>query len=223
MELGISIEYKEQKKPNGLAEAFLIGEEFIDNSPVALMLGDNILYGNGITANLDNAVKNVKDGACVFGYHVSNPSEFGIAEINSELKCISLEEKPKNPKSNIAVIGLYFYDKNVVKYAKQLKPSTRGELEITDINKKYLDEGKLSINILSRGFAWFDTGTSDNILDASNFVASVEKRQNLKIACLEEISFRMNYISKEKLLKLSKKSYKSSYCKYLKDIANNLY
>lgn len=216
--LGINIEYKIQEKPNGLAEAFIIGEEFIGNDRVALVLGDNIFYGYGFTGRLDNAVQ--RDGATIFGYHVADASSFGVVEFDEEFNVLSIEEKPENPKSNYAVPGLYFYDNDVVEIAKNVKPSKRGELEITSINNEYLKRGNLKVELFGRGMAWLDTGTHRGLLDASNFVESVQTRQGLYIACLEEIAYRKNYINKEQLLSLAKPLMKTDYGQYLIKVAN---
>lgn len=216
-DLGLKIEYKVQEKPNGLAEAFIIGEEFIGNDKVALVLGDNIFYGYGFSERLDNAVK--RDEATIFGYQVSNPKDFGVVEFDKEFNVVSIEEKPENPKSNYAVPGLYFYDNDVVEIAKGVEPSERGELEITSINNEYLKRGKLKVELFGRGMAWLDTGTHKGLLDASNFVEAVQTRQGLYVACLEEIAYRKGYISKEKLLELAKPLMKTDYGKYLVKIS----
>ena len=218
-QFGISIEYKIQPHPGGLAQAFILGDDFIGDSSVALILGDNIFYGQHFSNNLSNAVSR-KDGATIFGYYVSDPQRFGVVEFNQKSKVISIEEKPEKPKSNFAVTGLYFYDNEVIDIAKSIKPSDRGELEITDINKEYLRQGKLNIEILGRGFAWLDTGTHESLQEAGYFVQTVEKRQGLKIACLEEIGYRNGWISKSQLLKQADLFYKTEYGKYLKRIAN---
>lgn len=218
--LGVSINYEIQSHPDGLAQAFLIGEKFIADSNVALVLGDNIFYGQNFSYTLKDIIINNK-GATIFGYHVNNPQEFGIVEFNSDKKVLSLEEKPKEPKSNCAVTGLYFYDNNVVEFAKTIKPSARGELEITDINKIYLEEGLLNLSILGRGFAWFDTGTHDSLLEAGQFIQTIEKRQGLKVACLEEISFRNRWITGEDLIKHAENFKKTEYGKYLLSISRD--
>lgn len=200
-EWGISLTYKVQEKPNGLAEAFILGADFIGNDSVCLILGDNIYYGSGLSKLVQEAAQKT-NGATVFGYHVNDPERFGVVDFDSNMKALSIEEKPKNPKSNYAVTGLYFYDNTVVEKAKHLKPSDRGELEITDINKLYLDEGKLDVKLMGRGYAWLDTGTHDSMMEAASFIATIQKRQNLKVACLEEIAYRMGYINKEKLVEL---------------------
>jgi len=218
-ELGIKLEYAEQEDPNGLAEAFIIGEEFIGDSSVALILGDNIFYGQGFTHLLQKAAKR-NEGATVFGYKVKDPKRFGVVAFDSEQNVISVEEKPENPKSDFAITGLYFYDNRVIEIAKSIQPSERGELEITDINQVYLDMNNLKVELLGRGFAWLDTGTHESLMEASVFIETVEKRQGFKVACLEEISFRMGYISKDELLKLAEPLMKNDYGQYLADIAN---
>lgn len=216
-DLGLKIEYKVQEKPNGLAEAFIIGEEFIGDDKVALVLGDNIFYGYGFTERLENAVN--RQESTIFGYHVSNPQDFGVVEFDKDFNVVSIEEKPKNPKSNYAVPGLYFYDNDVVEIAKNVKPSSRGELEITSINNEYLKRGKLKVELFGRGMAWLDTGTHKGLLYASNFVEAVQTRQGLYVACLEEIAYRKGYITKEKLLELAKPLMKTNYGKYLVKIS----
>jgi glucose-1-phosphate thymidylyltransferase len=216
--LGLTISYKVQPSPDGLAQAFLIGEEFINNSPCCLILGDNIFYGYNFSNILEKASE-LKEGACVFGYYVNDPDRYGVVEFDDSGSVLSLEEKPISPKSQYAVTGLYFYDDSVVEKAKKLKPSVRGELEITDLNRLYLEEKKLTVKLLGRGMAWLDTGTHQSLLQASNFVESIEERQGLKIACLEEISFRKKYISKEHLLELAKPLAKNQYGQYLMKIA----
>ncbi|QIG37183.1 Glucose-1-phosphate thymidylyltransferase [Ligilactobacillus salivarius] len=213
-DIGISLTYKVQEKPNGLAEAFILGADFIGDDTVCLILGDNIYYGSGLSKLVQEAAKKT-DGATVFGYHVNDPERFGVVEFDDNMKALSIEEKPENPKSNYAVTGLYFYDNTVVEKAKNLKPSDRGELEITDINKLYLDEGKLDVKLMGRGYAWLDTGTHDSMMEAASFIATIQKRQNLKVACLEEIAYRMGYISKEKLVELAQPMKKNDYGKYL--------
>ncbi|MDY9920643.1 MAG: glucose-1-phosphate thymidylyltransferase RfbA [Synergistota bacterium] len=214
---GIEISYAEQAAPNGLAEAFIIGEKFIDGDPCALVLGDNIFYGSGLVSILQNASK-LNEGALIFGYPVNDPERYGVVSFDENGKAVSLEEKPKNPKSNYAVPGLYFYDSNVVGHVRQLKPSPRGELEITDLNKIYLENQSLSVRIMGRGFAWFDTGTHSSLLDASNFVETIQKRQGTMVSCPEEIAWRMGYISSEELQKISYIYNKSEYGKYLERI-----
>lgn len=218
-DLGINLTYKSQNEPKGLAEAFIIGKEFIGNDSVCLILGDNIYYGSGLSEKLQS-MATLTDGATVFGYHVNDPERFGVVEFDEKMHVKSIEEKPKNPKSNYAVTGMYFYDNNVVDIASQIQPSARGELEITDVNKAYLDEGKLNVEIMGRGFAWLDTGTHESLLEAANFIATIEKRQNLKVAALEEVAYRMGWISKDKLLKLAQPMLKNDYGQYLKRIAD---
>lgn len=217
-DIGISLTYKVQEKPNGLAEAFILGADFIGDDSVCLILGDNIYYGSGLSKLVQEAAEKT-DGATVFGYHVNDPERFGVVDFDSNMKALSIEEKPKNPKSNYAVTGLYFYDNTVVEKAKNLKPSDRGELEITDINKLYLDEGKLDVKLMGRGYAWLDTGTHDSMMEAASFIATIQKRQNLKVACLEEIAYRMGYISKEKLVELAQPMKKNDYGQYLLRLA----
>ena len=218
-QLGINISYAIQKEPNGLAEAFIIGEDFIGDSRVALALGDNIFYGYGFTGRLKNAVSR-EVGATIFGYHVSDPENFGVVDFDKDGNVLSIEEKPKNPKSNYAVPGLYFYDNDVVKIAKNVKPSYRGELEITAVNNEYLKSGRLKVELLGRGTAWLDTGTHQAMLNAANFVEAVQTRQGLCIACLEEIAYNNNFITKEHLLAQAKRFEKTDYGKYLYKIAN---
>ena len=217
--IGVKFSYAIQKIPKGIAESFLIAEKFIDNSPVALILGDNIFHGFGFSSMLKEVGK--RDfGATVFGYQVQDPERFGVVEFDKNNKAVSIEEKPKNPKSNYAVTGLYFYDNKVVEYAKTLKPSQRGELEITDLNKIYLEKNQLKVEILGRGFAWLDTGTFESLLQAANFVQSMEINTGMKIASIEEVAYRMGYISKEQLLEISKKYKQNGYGKYLEKIVN---
>ena len=211
---GIRFEYAIQEKPNGLAEAFIIGEKFIDSDSCALVLGDNIFYGHGLTGILKEAEAR-KEGATIFGYYVPNPKDFGVVEFDENGKVISLEEKPQNPKSNYAVPGLYFYDNTVVEKAKSIKSSKRGALEIIDLNRLYLEEKTLKVNLLGRGFAWLDTGTHDALLEAANFVKTIQSRQGVMVACLEEIAYRNGWISKEKVLELAKPLMKSKYGEYL--------
>lgn len=218
-EIGLKLSYAVQEYPNGLAEAFIIGEKFIGQDSVALILGDNIFYGQGFTQMLQQAAKREK-GATVFGYRVKDPERFGVVEFDKENNALSIEEKPEYPKSDFAVTGLYFYDNCVIDIAKNVKPSERGEIEITDINRIYLERNQLKVELLGRGFAWLDTGTHDSLLQASQFVETVEKRQGFKVACLEEIAFRMNYISREQLLELAQPLKKNDYGQYLIDIAN---
>ena len=216
-ELGLKLEYKVQEKPNGLAEAFIIGEEFIGDDNVALILGDNIFYGSGFRGLVEEAAK-LESGAIVFGYPVKDPRSYGVVEFDETGKAISLEEKPKNPKSNYAIPGLYFYDNTVVEKAKNVKPSARGEIEITTVNEMYLSEGKLNVKNLGRGVAWLDTGTHDALLEAANFVQTVQKRQGFYIACIEEIAYAKGWINKEQLLKLAEPMMKTEYGKYLQDL-----
>lgn len=216
--LGLNIQYAIQEKPNGLAEAFIIGEAFIGDDKVALVLGDNIFYGYGFSERLKNAVE--RDEATIFGYHVSDPQAFGVVEFDIDFNVLSIEEKPKKPKSNYAVPGLYFYDNDVVEIAKSVKPSERGELEITSVNNEYLRRGKLKVELFGRGMAWLDTGTHKGLLEASNYVEAVQTRQGLYIACLEEIAYRKGYIDKDKLLELAKPLMKTEYGQYLVRIAN---
>ena len=213
-DLGISLEYAIQPSPDGLAQAFIIGEKFIGNDSVCMVLGDNIFYGFDFSRTLREASE-LKDGAIVFGYYVNDPERYGVAEFDKNGKVLSLEEKPEKPKSNYAVTGLYFYSNDVVKKSLGLKPSKRGELEITDLNRLYLEEERLSMKIMGRGMAWLDTGTHDSLLEASNFIATIENRQGLKVACIEEIAYRYGYISKEKLLQLAEPLKKNHYGEYL--------
>ncbi len=216
-DLGINLEYKVQEKPNGLAEAFLIGEEFIGSDNVALILGDNIFYGSGFTGLLEEA-STLKKGAVIFGYPVKDPKAYGVVEFDEAGKAISLEEKPKEPKSNYAIPGLYFYDNTVIEKAKNVKPSARGEIEITSVNEMYLSEGKLNVKNLGRGTAWLDTGTHEALLEAANFVQTVQNRQGLYIACIEEIAYQKGWIGKEKVEKLAKPMMKTVYGQYLVDL-----
>lgn len=216
--LGLKIEYKVQKKPRGIAEAFIVGEEFINGEKVALILGDNLFYGQGFSPVLKEA-SNLKEGAIIFGHYVKNPQHFGIVEVDEDLNVLSLEEKPIIPKSNLAIPGLYFYDEKVVKYAKKLKPSPRGELEITDLNSIYFENEELKVKMLGRGFAWLDTGTFDALLSASNFVQTMQKRQGLYISCIEEIAYRMGFITKEKLRKIAEEAKDNEYGNYLRNIS----
>ncbi|MDA3927810.1 MAG: glucose-1-phosphate thymidylyltransferase RfbA [Prolixibacteraceae bacterium] len=219
-QLGIKLSYAEQPSPDGLAQAFIIGDEFIGNDSVCLVLGDNIFYGYNFRETLEEATE-LKEGATVFGYYVNDPERYGVAEFDETGKVLSLEEKPEKPKSNYAVTGLYFYDNTVVQKAKGLKPSKRGELEITDLNKIYLEDKKLNVKLLGRGFAWLDTGTHDSLLQASNFIATIENRQGLKVACLEEIAFKKGYINKDQLLALAKPMLKNHYGQYLEKLVDN--
>lgn len=211
---GLNLKYKIQDSPDGLAQAFIIGEEFIGDDSCALVLGDNIFYGHDLPKLLSNAVKK-ESGATVFAYHVNDPERYGVAEFDETGKAISLEEKPAKPKSNYAVTGLYFYDNSVVSLAKTLKPSARGELEITDINQLYLEQGNLSVEMMGRGYAWLDTGTHQSLIEASNFIATIEERQGLKVACPEEIAFRKGFITADQVLKLAEPMAKNNYGKYL--------
>jgi glucose-1-phosphate thymidylyltransferase len=217
--LGVSINYKIQPSPDGLAQAFLLGEEFIGNDSCCLVLGDNIFYGYNFSKLLVEASNN-QSGATVFGYYVNDPERYGVAEFDEAGNVLSIEEKPRLPKSNYAVTGLYFYDKTVVEKAKKVKPSPRGELEITDLNKIYLEEKTLTVKLLGRGMAWLDTGTHQSMLQASNFVESIEERQGLKVACLEEIAFRKGYITKDQVIELAKPLLKNQYGQYLMKIVN---
>lgn len=216
-DMGLKLSYKIQEYPGGLAQAFIIGKEFIGNDSVALVLGDNIFYGHGLSNMLQTAAK-TDDGAVVFGYYVNDPERYGVVEFDSNGKVVSLEEKPEKPKSHYAVVGLYFYDNSVVSIAENIKPSPRGELEITDVNKEYLKRGKLSVQSMGRGYAWLDTGTHDSLAEAGAFIKAIEDRQGLKVACLEEIAFRMKYIDIEGLKKVSEKTKKSTYGEYLSRI-----
>ena len=217
-DLGLNIQYAIQQQPNGLAEAFIIGEEFIGDDKVALVLGDNIFYGQGLVEKLLKAVE--REEPTIFGYHVVDPTSFGVVEFDKDLNVVSIEEKPEKPRSSYAVPGLYFYDNDVVEIAKNVKPSSRGELEITSINNEYLKRGKLKVELLGRGMAWLDTGTYEGLLEASNFVEVIQTRQGLYIACLEEIAYRKGYIDKEQLLELAKPLMKTEYGQYLVKIAN---
>jgi glucose-1-phosphate thymidylyltransferase len=219
---GLNFSYKEQAKPGGIAEAFLIGKEFIGGDDVCLVLGDNIFYGHGFTGSLNKAVAAVSSGkeAVVFAYYVKDPQRYGVVEFDGDAKAVSIEEKPKAPKSNYAVTGLYFYPNNVVKIAAGMKPSARGELEITDVNREYLKKGTLKVELLSRGFAWLDTGTVESLLEAGEFIATIERRQDLKIACIEEIAYSMGYITKEQVLAVAEKLSNNSYGQYLKRVVN---
>ncbi|EPH67037.1 glucose-1-phosphate thymidylyltransferase [Enterococcus casseliflavus 14-MB-W-14] len=218
-ELGLQIEYAVQPTPDGLAQAFIIGEEFIGNESVCLILGDNIYYGGGLSKMLQKAAQK-EEGATVFGYHVNDPERFGVVEFDESMQAVSIEEKPAMPKSSYAVTGLYFYDNQVVEIAKKIVPSERGELEITDINQNYLEKGKLSVELMGRGFAWLDTGTHESLLEASTFIETIEKRQNLKVACLEEIAYRMGYINQEQLIALAQPLKKNQYGQYLLNLAS---
>ncbi|HFI0025264.1 TPA: glucose-1-phosphate thymidylyltransferase RfbA [Streptococcus suis] len=213
-ELGISLSYAEQPSPDGLAQAFIIGEEFIGTDSVALILGDNIYHGNGLTKMLQRAASK-EEGATVFGYQVKDPERFGVVEFDEDMNAISIEEKPEVPKSNFAVTGLYFYDNDVVEIAKNIKPSPRGELEITDVNKAYLDRGDLSVELMGRGFAWLDTGTHESLLEAAQYIETVQRLQNVQVANLEEIAYRMGYITKEQVYELAQPLKKNEYGQYL--------
>ena len=218
-QIGLKISYEVQKEPNGLAEAFIIGEKFIDNNEVALILGDNIFYGHGLSEMLLEAAK-LKKGARIFGYPVQNPKSFGVVEFDENGKAISLEEKPEKPRSNFAIPGLYFYDNSVVDKAKKVKPSDRGELEITSINQMYLEEETLTVTNLGRGTAWLDTGTHESLLEAANFIEAIQKRQGLYVACIEEIAYKRGWISQEQLVKLAKPLIKTEYGRYLMEMKN---
>ncbi|MDK2805655.1 MAG: glucose-phosphate thymidylyltransferase [Clostridium butyricum] len=219
-QLGLHFEYAIQEIPRGLADAFIIGEKFIGKDNAALVLGDNIFYGYGFTERLERAASR-KEGATIFGYHVSNPSDFGVVEFDDNFNVISIEEKPKYPKSNYAVPGLYFYDNDVVEIAKNVKPSARGEIEITSVNNEYLRRGKLKVELLGRGMAWLDTGTPAGLLNAANFVEAIQTRQGLYVACIEEIAYRKGYIDKEQLIKLAEPLKKVEYGKYLLNLLND--
>lgn len=221
--LGMKFEYAVQEAPRGLAEAFIIGKEFIGSDSCALVLGDNVFYGQGFTQTLKNAVSRVENsgGATIFGYYVKDPVSYGVVEFDENGKALSIEEKPAKPKSHYAVPGLYFYDNRVVEYAANTKPSARGEIEITTVNNTYLDVGNLSVEVLGRGLAWLDTGTYDNLLEASNYIATIQKRQGMYVSCIEEIAYRNGWIRKEELMKLAA-GYKTEYGEYLNYIAENL-
>ncbi len=221
-EIGLKLFYKEQPSPDGLAQAFIIGEEFIGNDNVCLVLGDNIFYGSGFSGMLKNAIKNTLKGkSTVFGYFVNDPERFGIVEFDKRLNVTSIEEKPNNPKSNYAVVGLYFYTNNVVQIAKNIIPSSRGEFEITSINQAYLSQNNLKLELLGRGFSWLDTGTHDTLLEAGQFIESIEKSKGLKVACIEEISYRMGYIDADQVRKLAYPLRKNGYGQYLLNIVND--
>ncbi len=220
-QLGMELSYEVQAEPKGLAEAFIIGEKFIGNDRVALILGDNIFYGRSFTATLQKATER-EHGATIFGYYVREPKAYGVVEFDAAGNAVSIEEKPEKPKSNYAVPGLYFYDNRVIEIAKSIKPSARGELEITAVNNVYLELGDLKVETLGRGMAWLDTGNHDSLLDASNYVASIQKRQGLYISCIEEIAYKKGYINKEQLLKLAEPLLKTEYGKYLVEVANGL-
>jgi glucose-1-phosphate thymidylyltransferase len=216
-DIGLSFSYKVQPSPDGLAQAFILGEDFIGDDDVCMVLGDNIFYGHGLVEMLANAVVNVTKHkkATVFGYHVKDPDQYGVAEFDDNGNVLSIEEKPLKPKSNYAVVGLYFYPNSVVDIAKNIKPSHRGELEITTVNQKYLDQGNLKVELMGRGFAWLDTGTHESLLEASNFIQTIENRQGLKVACIEEIAYEMGYISQEQLVQLAQPLLKNQYGQYL--------
>ncbi len=224
-QFGIDLTYAVQPSPDGLAQAFIIGADFIGDDSVAMVLGDNIFEGHGLKKRLKAAVQNAETGqeATVFGYYVDDPERFGIVEFDKEGKAISIEEKPQNPKTNYCVTGLYFYDNNVVEYAKNLKPSPRGELEITDLNRIYLEKGKLNVELLGQGFTWLDTGTHESLVDATNFVYTIERHQHRKIACLEEIAYLNGWISKEDVLERYEVLKKNQYGQYLKDVLDGKY
>lgn len=221
-EIGMRLEYVVQPSPDGLAQAFILGEEFLDGDDACLVLGDNIFYGHGLTNLLVKSIKNAKEKnkATVYGYYVNDPERYGVAEFDEEGNVVSIEEKPKEPKSNYAVVGLYFYPNDVVQKAKEVKPSERGELEITTLNQMYLDEGRLRVKTMGRGYAWLDTGTHESLLEASSFIQTIENRQSLKVACIEEIAYEMGYISKEQLLALAEPLKKNQYGQYLIKRAN---
>jgi glucose-1-phosphate thymidylyltransferase len=220
-EIGLKLSYKEQPSPDGLAQAFIIGEEFIGTDDVCLVLGDNIFYGVGFSGILQNATKNVAEGkSTVFGYYVNDPERYGVAEFDTKGNVISIEEKPNDPKSNFAVVGLYFYTNDVVQIAKTIKPSEKGELEITSVNQTYLQQKNLKVELLGRGFAWLDTGTHDSLMQAGQFIETIEKRQGLKVACLEEIAYRMRYINAEQVRKLAVPLKKNGYGQYLLNLIN---
>ena len=218
--LGIDIEYKIQERPRGLADAFIVGEEFIGSDTVCLILGDNVFYGQGFGSTLSK-VSQIQEGAVIFGYYVNNPDEFGVVEFDEDGNVLSLEEKPKKPKSNYAVPGLYFYDNTVIEKAKNLKPSERGELEITDLNKEYMKEGKLKVQLLGRGLAWLDTGTYDGLANATDFVRTIQKRTGLYIACLEEIAYKNKWITKDQLIKMGKEYEKTEYGQYILNLVGD--
>lgn len=222
--IGMQFSYKEQPSPDGLAQAFILGEEFIGNDDVCLVLGDNIFYGYGFSEILANAVKTVKEKkkATVFGYYVKDPERYGVVEFDTKGNALSIEEKPKQPKSHFAVVGLYFYPNSVVEIAKNVKPSQRGELEITTVNQEYLTQGNLKVEVMGRGFAWLDTGTHESLLEASNYIQAIENRQGLKVACLEEIAFQKGYITAEQLIALAEPLKKNGYGQYLLEIANEV-
>ena len=221
-EIGLKLSYKEQPNPDGLAQAFIIGEDFIGNDDVCLVLGDNIFYGSGFSGMLQNAIKNISlDKSTVFGYYVNDPHRYGVAAFDDNGNVISIDEKPKKPKSNFAVVGLYFYTNDVIQIAKNIKPSKRGELEITSVNQIYLNQNRLKVELLGRGFAWLDTGTHDSLLEAGNFIESIESRKGLKVACIEEIAYRMKYIDADQVKKLSKPFKKNGYGQYLQNLVKD--
>lgn len=217
--IGLHIEYAVQPKPEGVAQAFLIGEHFIDGEPCALIFGDNFFHGHGLSEMMERAGR-LTDGGLVFAYYVTDPGRYGVVEFDDENRALGIEEKPKDPKSNYAVTGLYFYDEHVVDITRELKPSARGELEITDVNNVYLKQGKLKVELLGRGFAWLDTGTHESLLEASNFVQTIEHRQGLKIACIEEIAYHKGYIDKAQILEIAGYSKDNAYCQYLRHLAD---
>lgn len=221
--LGMKFEYKVQEKPRGLADAFIVGKDFIGNDDVAMVLGDNIFYGQSFTSTLTRAAESIKNnkGAVIFGYYVKDPTAYGVVEFNKDGKVLGIEEKPQEPKSNYAVPGLYFYDNSVVQIAENVKPSKRGEIEITAVNNEYLKQGKLNVELLGRGMAWLDTGTYDGLLEASNFIATIQKRQGMYVSCIEEIAYRNKWISKDSLLETAS-GYKTDYGEYLKFIAGSV-
>ena len=220
--IGMSFSYTEQPSPDGLAQAFILGENFIGDDDVCLVLGDNIFYGHGLTTMLSTSIANVENDkkATVFGYYVKDPERYGVAEFDSNGNVLSIEEKPESPKSHYAVVGLYFYPNSVVEIAKQIKPSKRGELEITTVNQKYLEQGDLKVELMGRGYAWLDTGTHESLLEASNYIQTIENRQGLKVACIEEIAYEMGYITREKLVELAQPLKKNQYGQYLLSRAN---
>ncbi|KUK80307.1 MAG: Glucose-1-phosphate thymidylyltransferase [Mesotoga prima] len=220
-QLGMSFDYKIQSEPRGLADAFIVGEEFIQGETVAMILGDNIFFGQGLSGSLKRAAE-LEEGAVIFGYYVKDPRAYGVVEFDEAGNVISIEEKPEKPKSHYAVPGLYFYDNRVIELAKNLKPSARGEIEITDLNREYLKMGKLKVELFGRGMAWLDTGTHDSLLEASNFVETIQKRQGFYISCIEEIAYRKGFIDREELLRLAEPLLKTEYGKYVKEIAENV-
>ena len=221
-EIGLKLTYKEQPNPDGLAQAFIIGENFIGNDDVCLVLGDNIFYGSGFSGMLSNAINNISlDKSTVFGYYVNDPHRYGVAAFDENGNVISIEEKPKKPKSNFAVVGLYFYTNDVIQIAKNVKPSKRGELEITSVNQVYLQQNRLKVELLGRGFAWLDTGTHDSLLEAGNFIESIESRKGLKVACIEEIAYRMKYIDADQVRKLAEPFKKNGYSEYLQNLVKD--